>query len=92
MGLKRKGNGAGRMGSGQGTSAGGRTAKWDNIRGILMLLVVLAHIYNHYTKFSPAARSLFLFVYTFHMPLFLFLSGMFGRKAVHRRDWGKIFS
>ena len=54
MGLKRKGNGAGRMGSGQGTSAGGRTAKWDNIRGILMLLVVLAHIYNHYTKFSPA--------------------------------------
>lgn len=92
MGLKRKGNGAGRMGSGQGTSARGRTAKWDNIRGILMLLVVLAHIYNHYTKFSPAARSLFLFVYTFHMPLFLFLSGMFGRKAVHRRDWGKIFS
>lgn len=50
---------------------------FDNCKFFLMLLVVVGHFFEPYTASSPICRSLFLFIYSFHMPAFFFLSGLF---------------
>ena len=50
---------------------------FDNCKFFLMLLVVVGHFFQSYTDAFPICRSLFVFIYTFHMPAFFFLSGMF---------------
>ncbi len=50
---------------------------WDNIKFILILLVVVGHFIDPFTAESSVCRSIFLFMYAFHMPLFLFISGLF---------------
>lgn len=58
-----------------------RIALYDNIRAVLIILVVVGHFVDGLTAGSAAFRSLFLFIYTFHMPLFLFLSGLFQKDS-----------
>lgn len=50
---------------------------YENVRFILILLVVVGHAIDLNTTQSKVYRSLFLWIYSFHMPLFLFLSGLF---------------
>lgn len=54
-----------------------RVALWDNIKFILITLVVIGHLADEFTNKSGVYRSIFLFVYAFHMPLFIFVSGLF---------------
>jgi fucose 4-O-acetylase-like acetyltransferase len=54
-----------------------RVALWDNIKFLLIVLVVVGHFADVFTKHSIVYRSLFLFIYSFHMPLFIFISGLF---------------
>ena len=54
-----------------------RIAYFDNCKFTLMLLVVVGHFIEQYAPESAIYRSLFLFIYTFHMPAFFFLSGLF---------------
>lgn len=54
-----------------------RLMKWDNVRGILILSVVIGHFVQPYYDVSRAYRSLWLFIYCFHMPLFIFVAGYF---------------
>ena len=56
-----------------------RIALWDNLKFFLILCVVLGHCSERYA--SDAYKSLFMFVYTFHMPLFIFISGLFHRNT-----------
>ena len=37
-------------------------------------------------------RSLFFAIYTFHMPLFVFISGMFSKNNINKKRYSKIFS
>lgn len=56
-----------------------RSAYWDNIKGLLMLLVVFAHIlYQHQDK-SEVINGIVDYIYMFHMPAFVFVSGYFGK-------------
>lgn len=57
---------------------GSRIPFFDNLKGILIILVVLGHFLSGATSAGilPAWR-LFDFVYLFHMPLFIFASGLF---------------
>lgn len=55
----------------------GRVYLFDNLKFFLILTVVIGHFADVATSVSPTYRSLFLFIYTFHMPLFIFLSGLF---------------
>ena len=56
-----------------------RSSYWDNIKGILMLFVVFAHIlYKLQDKFS-VIDSTVDYIYMFHMPAFVFVSGYFGK-------------
>lgn len=46
----------------------------DNLKGVLIFLVVLGHCLQ-FTSQNPDSDLLFNFIYLFHMPLFMFLSG-----------------
>lgn len=50
----------------------------DALKGFGILLVVVGHVIQFFTDeiHVPAALKLWTFIYSFHMPLFFFLSGM----------------
>lgn len=60
-----------------------RIYKFDNIKLFTMILVVLGHVietpYVNDNK-SELLSSLFIFIYSFHMPLFIFISGLFQKR------------
>ncbi|ORX85200.1 hypothetical protein BCR32DRAFT_276498 [Anaeromyces robustus] len=49
----------------------------DNIRCFLMFLVVFGHLIESFD--GPVRRDIYVFIYIFHMPFFIFLSGWFAR-------------
>ena len=53
-----------------------RDAYWDNLKILLVTLVVIGHFIDPITD-NLFARSIFLFIYTFHVPLLVFASGVF---------------
>lgn len=67
----------------------GRIAKWDNARWILITLVVICHFFENYLG-KPVANSLFFYVYTFHMPAFFLIAGLFSKKTVEDRRIDKV--
>ena len=66
-----------------------RIAKWDNARWILITLVVICHFFENYLG-NPVANSLFFYVYTFHMPAFFLIAGLFSKKTVEDRRIDKV--
>lgn len=55
-----------------------REYRYDNLRFLLIALVVLGHLLEIAGEF-PQKEILYTLIYSFHMPAFLFLSGMFAR-------------
>ena len=55
-----------------------RIAYWDNLKAILIFLVVLGHIVPECGAITYWLRFA---IYTFHMPAFVFVSGFFSKKA-----------
>lgn len=53
-------------------------AYFDILKFILIFLVVFGHIIEKYIDF-PLIKSIYLFIYSFHMPLFVFISGFFAK-------------
>lgn len=68
-----------------------RIQKWDILKAILIFLVVLGHLVDYYTENNAFARSLYLFIYTFHMPLFIFISGIFSKSLVEQKRYDRVF-
>lgn len=56
-----------------------RVALWDNARFIAIVLVVLGHALTKMVPESQLAFSLYLWIYAFHIPLFVALAGYFSR-------------
>lgn len=56
-----------------------RISFYDNLKFILILLVVVGHFIDLKTDNSDIYKGLFLFIYSFHMPIFIFISGLFYR-------------
>ena len=56
-----------------------RSAYWDNIKGILMLLTVFAHVLYQLQDRSVTLDSTVDYIYMCHMPAFVFVSGFFGK-------------
>ncbi len=54
-----------------------RTALWDNIKFFMIILMVIGHFVDPFTSASSVSKSIFLFIYSFHMPVFIFISGLF---------------
>lgn len=47
----------------------------DNIKVILIFLVVFGHLIERYIETSNLLMSIYMFIYIFHMPLFIYISG-----------------
>lgn len=61
-----------------GIQQANRIYYWDNIKGILIFLVVLGHFLLDYIDMGYA-KYVVCFIYFFHMPAFVFVSGFFSK-------------
>lgn len=66
-----------------------RNPYWDNIRFFLILTVVIGHFVDYNTSRSELCRVTYLFIYVFHMPLFIFISGFFSKNTLQEKN--KVF-
>lgn len=57
-----------------------RIFKFDNVKLLVMVLVVVGSFAEEFTDHSDMFRSWFIFVYSFHAPLYIFLSGLFQKQ------------
>lgn len=60
-----------------------RNTHIDNIKGLLILLAVLGHVVEPLTGPQPYLYKFYAFIYIFHMPAFLFLSGYLSKGGEH---------
>lgn len=67
-----------------------RTQKWDILKFLMIFLVVLGHATEYFREDSQAMRNLYMFIYTIHMPVFVFVSGMFSKRTVNEKQYDKI--
>ncbi len=65
-----------------------RIQKWDILKFVLIFFVVFGHICEQYT----GMRGIFIFIYSFHMPLFIFVSGLFSKRTINEKRYNKIFT
>lgn len=69
-----------------------RIAGYENFKFFLMILVVLGHIIeNEYSLERQTVQASFMAIYFFHMPAFIFLSGLMNR-VDGKIKWKKVFS
>ena len=55
-----------------------RDLRMDNIKALLIILVVLGHVLELFLK-SGSVKTVYKLIYSFHMPLFIFISGYFAK-------------
>lgn len=60
-----------------------RQTGFDNIKGILIILVVFGHFLELCPK-TQFTKAIYLLIYSFHMPCFLFISGYFATYSPRR--------
>lgn len=70
---------AGRRASKPAADTSARDPFFDNAKFLAIVLVACAHSWEPYRNDSRAATGLYMFVYTFHMPAFIVISGYFSR-------------
>ena len=65
----------------QGEIAKKRDPYFDNLKGILIFLVVAGHCLNICRESDPYCNYLFHLIYAFHMPLFFYIAGYFSKNV-----------
>ncbi len=69
-----------------------RDAWFDNIKGVLMICVVVGHFVGAYINRYPTFNFLYNFIYTFHMPAFAIVSGYFMKRRVEKKDYVSVIN
>lgn len=59
-----------------------RIYKYDNVKAFLIFLVVIGHMTTDYVSDSHLVRWITLWIYTFHMPAFIFISGLVHKQYI----------
>lgn len=54
-----------------------REYQYDNMKFILILLVVFGHLLEYIR--GDISENIYRIIYTFHMPVFVFISGYFAK-------------
>ncbi len=54
-----------------------RVALWDNAKFLMIVLMTIGHFADVFTGISDSCKSIYLCIYAFHMPLLIFISGLF---------------
>lgn len=67
-----------------------RNSRVDNIKGFLIFLVVFGHLVETHIEGHPILRPLWIFLYLFHMPMFVFISGMFSKADLDEKQSGQL--
>lgn len=67
-----------------------RIAIWDNLKFLLIILVVFGHYAQHVKHNSAVLQGLCVSTYLFHMPLFIFVTGMFSKRTVNEKNVKKV--
>lgn len=70
-----------------------RIAYWDNLKAFLIFTVVLGHLLLNVTYKGGVINSLFDYIYIFHMPAFVLVSGYFSKSYIKKGapQVGKLF-
>lgn len=68
-----------------------RNYYFDNAKFILIFLVVFAHLIEPLVYKKVEIKSVFLFIYTFHMPTFILISGYFANVDLNKERILKMF-
>ncbi|URM91381.1 acyltransferase family protein [Streptomyces sp. MRC013] len=63
-----------------------RTPFFDNAKYLAIVLVAVGHAWEPVMEGSRATRALYMFVYAFHMPAFVIVSGYFSRSFTGRPE------
>ena len=56
-----------------------RNYLFDNLKVLLIFLVVVGHSLENYIGYNVILRSIYFFIFMFHMPLFVYISGYFSK-------------
>lgn len=67
-----------------------RIAIWDNLKFLLIILVVFGHYAQRVKYNSAVLQGLCVSTYLFHMPLFIFVTGMFSKRTVNEKSVKKV--
>lgn len=59
-----------------------RIYKYDNVKAFLIFLVVIGHMTTDYVSDSHMVRWITLWIYLFHMPAFIFISGLVHKQYI----------
>lgn len=62
-----------------------RNPYFDNAKLILIVLVVFGHMIQPFIDGSSGMNTLYLWIYTFHMPVFIFLAGFYAKGSGNRQ-------
>lgn len=65
-----------------------RIYQFDNAKAILIFLVVIGHMTSDYVSDSYMVRAVTLWIYLFHMPAFIFLSGLVHKRYITKENSG----
>ncbi len=68
-----------------------RIAKWDNFKLFLIICVVIGHAVKPELEVSRSAREAYWFIYLFHMPAFVLVSGMFAKRSIREKRYDRAF-
>lgn len=63
----------------------------DNVKGILIIFVVLAHTIGILYDDCYEVRIVYNFINLFHMPAFIMISGYFSKRKVNEKDYAGVF-
>lgn len=67
-----------------------RLAWGDQLKCFAMFLVLWGHAIQHLSPAAYSENPMYIFIYSFHMPLFMMVSGFFAGSAIDRR-WRDTF-
>lgn len=62
-----------------------RNAFFDNAKVLLIFLVVFGHMIQPFTEGSSEINTLYMWIYTFHMPAFILLAGFFAKGSGNKK-------
>ncbi|NSN87021.1 hypothetical protein HRE16_01125 [Enterococcus faecalis] len=69
-----------------------RIYKWDNVKLFLIFLVIFGHILDREASPSRLMETINFWIYSFHMPAFIFVSGLFSKHAIKQRKYLRLLS
>ena len=63
-----------------------RSSYIDNLKSLLIFFVVIGHFAEAVLSQSDVFKSMFIWLYFFHMPLFIFISGFLSKRLTQNKE------